>query len=88
MESRTHELKIEPRYFTLVSKRIKTFEVRQNDRDFHVGDFVILKEYSHKDGGYTGRSVSFQIGFVLQGAYGLALDTCCFSLLDIGNDLI
>ena len=33
-----HQLKIEPDYFKKIVEGVKTFEVRKNDRDFHVGD--------------------------------------------------
>lgn len=33
---KTHELKIKPEYFRDVVRGIKTFEVRQNDRNFGV----------------------------------------------------
>ena len=34
---------------------MKNFEIRLNDRDYHVGDLVVLKEF---DGGqYTGREL-------------------------------
>jgi ASC-1-like (ASCH) protein len=37
-----HELKIEQKYLDLLEEG-KDFEVRYNDRDFEVGDLVILK---------------------------------------------
>lgn len=37
---KTHELKIKPEYFRDVVRGIKTFEVRQNDRNFGVGDII------------------------------------------------
>ena len=49
---KTHELKTLPEYFELVRTEVKNFEVRKNDRDFKVGDLLILKEWN---GEYTGR---------------------------------
>lgn len=40
---KTHELKILPKYFSEVYSGNKTFEVRKNDRNFKVGDMLILK---------------------------------------------
>ena len=40
-----HDLKILPQYFQSVSSGEKTFEIRFNDRQFSVGDTLILKEY-------------------------------------------
>lgn len=37
-----HELKILPEYFEAVTSGRKQFEIRKNDRDFKVGDQLIL----------------------------------------------
>ncbi|ECZ3727802.1 DUF3850 domain-containing protein, partial [Listeria monocytogenes] len=37
-----HNLKINSEYFLPVKEDLKSFEIRKNDRDFHVGDLVIL----------------------------------------------
>lgn len=41
-----HDLKIFPRYFEEVVNGSKRFEIRKNDRDFKVGDEVLLREYN------------------------------------------
>lgn len=40
----THDLKILPRYFDAVEDGSKPFEVRRNDRDYQVGDILLLRE--------------------------------------------
>jgi ASC-1-like (ASCH) protein len=40
-----HELKIVEPYYTAVSTGKKTFEIRRNDRDFKIGDRLILSPY-------------------------------------------
>ncbi len=42
---KTHELKILPEYFKEVLLGNKNFEIRKNDRNFQVGDYVELREY-------------------------------------------
>ena len=60
-----HELKIPPRYFAEVVSGVKTFEVRDNDRDFQQGDTVMLREFDPTSlFGYTNRFARYAIGFV------------------------
>lgn len=40
-----HDLKCWPKYYEYVASGDKTFEVRRNDRDFRVGDTLLLREY-------------------------------------------
>lgn len=41
----THELKILPWFYRDVAWGRKNFELRKNDRDFKIGDTVILREW-------------------------------------------
>lgn len=59
-----HELKILPEYFTPVLQHKKNFEIRFNDRQFHVGDYIRLKEYNPDTKHYTGRSVDGLITYI------------------------
>ena len=42
----THNLKTWPSFFQAVKSKIKPFEIRENDRNFEVGDTLILEEFS------------------------------------------
>ncbi|MDF9449939.1 DUF3850 domain-containing protein [Bacillus toyonensis] len=59
-----HNLKINKKFFTPVLERIKTFEIRKNDRDFQIGDNVILNEWDDKNQQYTGRNVKVEILYI------------------------
>lgn len=48
----THELKTWPEYFFLVLIGIKTFEIRKNDRNFEVGDTLILQKWNPETNQY------------------------------------
>lgn len=49
---KTHDLKIAPEHFAPVYAGVKTAELRNNDRDYKVGDLLKLREFS--EGEYTG----------------------------------
>lgn len=73
-----HDLKIRPQYFEAVARGAKGFEVRVNDRDFKVGDHLLLREWedSPRGGGkegwvdlaikphYTGRYCIASVGYL------------------------
>lgn len=60
-----HELKIWPEYFQAVSNNEKTFEIRKYDRDYRVGDVLVLREYDPTKQQYTGESVHVQVTYIL-----------------------
>lgn len=55
--AKVHELKTWPIYFLALVKGTKTFEIRENDRGFSVGDTLVLKEYDPDTRVYSGREV-------------------------------
>lgn len=60
-----HELKILPEYFEAVIDGRKKFEIRNNDRDYSVGDILDLREYDTKTSTYTGRRVLCLVTYIL-----------------------
>lgn len=58
-----HELKTYPKYFENVISGRKKFEVRKNDRNFCVGDMLILKEWDNII--YSGREVKTEVIYML-----------------------
>ena len=63
MEKKHHYLKILPEYFNAIESGEKTFEVRFNDRNYHVHDILHLQEWT--DGDYTGREVEVKVTWLL-----------------------
>lgn len=59
-----HKLKIWPVFFIAVVNGKKFFEIRKMDRDYQVGDEILLQEYSHSESAYTGREVSCRITYI------------------------
>jgi ASC-1-like (ASCH) protein len=59
-----HNLKTLPKYFIEVKLGKKPFEVRRNDRNFKVGDTLILQE-NDPETGYTGRQLTCIVTYIL-----------------------
>jgi hypothetical protein len=59
-----HELKIHPAHFNDVISGAKPFEVRKNDRDYKVGDNIVLNEYNPETQKYTGEWALYEITIV------------------------
>lgn len=59
-----HNLKTLPKYFIDVKAGKKPFEVRKNDRNFQVGDTLILQEYDPETG-YSGRQMTCLVTYIL-----------------------
>jgi hypothetical protein len=59
-----HELKVWPQFFAALVDRTKTFEIRKNDRDFKVGDALLLKEWDPKKEDYTGGVVHAFVSYI------------------------
>lgn len=83
----THELKVWPEYFNAARKGEKPFEVRLNDRDYAVGDVLVLKEWNPWIGiggepfGYTGREIRRRVTYVLPGGqFGISPRWCVLGL--------
>ncbi len=83
------ELKTWPEYFQDQWTGMKRFELRKNDRDFRVGQFVLLREYrpdytsidtgsgyseSVSTGTYTGRAIAIEITYLMEANCEFGLD--------------
>lgn len=64
-KERMHELKCWPVYFKPVLDGTKPFEIRENDRDFKVGDVLHLREWDYGGrGSYTGRETHRRVTYI------------------------
>lgn len=63
---KTHNLKTVNPYFSQVWDGDKTFEIRNNDMDFQVGDDVILREYDSGMDLYKPRAIKVRITHILK----------------------
>ena len=79
-----HELKTDPEVFEQSFLGLKNFEIRFNDRDFQLGDMLVLKETKYSSAQmadisgnfpleYTERELIKWVKYILHGdSYGLA----------------
>jgi ParB family chromosome partitioning protein len=80
-----HQLKCERQYFEAVAAGRKTFEVRQNDRDYQEGDFLALNEITAGEDTpagyvYTGRSCLVQVDYILEDEQYLQPGYVCMAI--------
>jgi hypothetical protein len=83
-EPETHTLKCWSEYFIEIFEGRKTFELRKDDRNYKVGDTLILEEgdIQHDDFVRTGRTVKATITYIIKDAvvFGLQKGYCILSL--------
>jgi len=76
-----HDLKTWTCFFQDVLDDRKTFEVRENDRDFGCGDILVLREFLPKDETYTGRVIIAKVTYILDGgSFGIEKGFCVMGI--------
>ena len=87
---KTHTIKCWPQFFGPVADGSKTFEIRKNDRDYRVGDTLVIQEWCPKKRDFTSHECRAVISYltewqqhkgnVVLGIKLLAQDTECTQL--------
>lgn len=75
-----HELKCWPGYFLPLCERVKSFEIRKNDRDFKVGDTLILRQWNPETGYYEWGMIEREVTYVTDFPTGLRDGYVCMGL--------
>jgi ASC-1-like (ASCH) protein len=87
LKTKSHELKIFPKYFRDVKRGVKKFELRKNDRGYAIGDYVKLCEYDGES--YTGEFLWVKITYILRyeevKKFGLLHGYCIFGFEEKRN---
>lgn len=71
-----HNLKIWPEHFQDQKAGIKPFEIRKNDRNYKVGDILILEEWNPDWQQYTGEMIARTITLIVENVNGLEPGYC------------
>ncbi len=78
-----HELEIWASCFAAVESGAKPFDVRKNDRNFQVGDALLLREYDPETAAFSGRIALRWASYVLTGGtFGIADGWCVLGLAE------
>jgi hypothetical protein len=82
-----HTLKTWPEYFKEVIEGRKKFEVRKNDREFMVNDFIVLQEWDPVTKQFSGQEALFSITYLLRDAveFGIREGYCVISLSPVDD---
>ncbi len=83
-----HRLKTLQPYFADVKNGTKTFELRKNDRNYNIGDTLVLEELI--DNGnifaerYSGQVIRKRVSYILKNCpeFGLQEDYCILGISD------
>ena len=67
----THELKIWPEYYDAILDGRKKFEIRSDDRNFKVGDYLYLRDWYPKFQEYSGRECQVRVTYILEGPHAI-----------------
>lgn len=76
---KTHEIKCYPEYYQPIINGAKRFEIRYNDRDYKVNDYLLIKEQTLT--GYTGRYCLCRIVYILDSPMYLQSGYVCLSIM-------
>lgn len=83
-----HKLKTWPSYFAAIQRKQKTFEVRQHDRDFAVGDTLRLEEFDPDRRKYTGQTMDVKVTYLMTGGkFGLDACHCVMAIKITGYNM-
>lgn len=81
--NKIHRLKTWPEPFEGLCRGVKTFEIRKDDREYKVGDFLVLDEWDPATQGYTSEQpLVRRVRFLLK-EFGLSDGHVAMSIEDV-----
>lgn len=77
-DKKIHEIEVTVVPFYEIKNKVRTFEVRKNDRDYQVDDILHLYEYAN--GSRTGRMIKAKVKYIMNHNAGLQKGYCILEL--------
>jgi len=74
-----HSIKCVNPFFQDAWDSLKSFEIRNNDRNYKVGDLILLNEYDSKNDSFSGRKILGVITYIAKYPKGLKTNFIVFS---------
>lgn len=91
METQVHYLQTHQGMYIEVELGKKLFEIRKNDRDFRVKDYLCLQATKEIDGAYTGNEALVKVSYILANdlaeRYGLKSGYCAVSIVKLNPEV-
>lgn len=78
-----HHLKTWPAPFQALWDGRKRFEIRKNDRDYAVGDRLVMQVWYPNEVQWGERIVSADVSYILDGGFGLQDGYVCMQLANV-----
>lgn len=79
----THRVKSWKPFFDAIRKGDKLHDLRVNDRDYKVGDMLVLECYEPFTGNYTGETHVVEVSFITSNQF-----PCAFSSAVLPKDYV
>jgi hypothetical protein len=76
-----HKIKSWSHFFQAIADGKKKHDLRKNDRNYQVGDSIMLLEYDNIAGEFTGREQEVDISYITSNRY-----PCAYSSAVLPND--
>ena len=84
LKNKTHNLKIYDTFFNKHAAGVKPWELRKNDRNFKVDDFIVFNVIHHNTKEPLGISYIRQVTYVFKDAgYGIKEGYCLLTLKEV-----
>lgn len=78
-----HNLKTWTGYYERVANGTKTFEFRTDDRDYQVGDHLVLREWCPDKKKFSGRTCERVVTYILRDFTGLMPSWCVMAIQEV-----